>query len=253
MKKRTLIIAGTLSFLLASLTQLPASLVLSKLPANLPVQLQGINGTLWQGGAASLNAQGLQINNLQWDLRLSPLLKGHLAADLRGNLAQGGQFDGICSINLGGTLHCNPLNITALPAQALTPYVQSLMIPPLSGTFQANLSSLEWDQQTLPQIKGTANGNKQASKWIPNAMARTAPLSATGKTIPSRSRWPPPPMPRLPCNGTVTLRRKRPIPKPVNLKPGNSIDAGTKQLLSSLLVPPQPDGSYQIRETGKLP
>ena len=154
MKTRTLIIAGVSSFLLASLAQLPASLVLSKLPADIPVQLQGINGTLWAGGAASLSSQGVQIQNLQWELHGAPLLKGQLAADLRGTVGQGGQFDGICSINLGGTLRCTPLNISNLPATALAPYLQNLMIPPLSGNFQANLSSLEWDQQTFPQLSG---------------------------------------------------------------------------------------------------
>lgn len=253
MKTRTLILAGTVSFLLTSLTQLPASLVLSKLPADLPVQLQGINGTLWQGGAASLSSQGVQINNLQWELRLSPLLKGHLATDLRGNLAQGGQFDGTCNINLGGTLHCAPLNLSNVPAQALAPYLQSLMIPPLSGTFQANLNDLEWDQQTLPQLSGHGEWQGAGVQMMPQRFGNYSAIISSGENNAQQISLASAPDAAFTLSGTVTLQENGQYQSELNLKPGSSIDEGTKQFLTSFIVPPQPDGSYQIREQGQLP
>ena len=253
MKTRTLIIAGISSFLLASLTQLPASLVLSKLPADIPVQLQGINGTLWQGGAATLSSQGVQIQNLQWELHLSALLKGQLAADLRGTLAQGGQFDGICSINLAETLHCAPLNLSNLPAQALAPYLQSLMIPPLSGNFQANLSSLEWDQQTFPQLSGHGEWQEAGVQMLPQRYGNYTAIINSAANDAQQISLASAPDAAFSLNGTITLQANGQYKSELNLRPGSSIDEGTKQFLASFIVPPQPDGTFQIREQGKLP
>lgn len=253
MKTRTLILAGTASFLLASLTQLPAKLVLAQLPADLPVQLQGIYGTLWQGGASSLSAQGVQINNLQWDLRLSPLLKGHLAADLRGNLVQGGQFDGICNINLLGKLRCAPLNISNFPAQALAPYLQHLMIPPLSGTFQANLNNLEWDQQTLPQLSGHGEWREAGVQMLPQRYGNYTAIISSGENNTQQLSLASAPEAAFSVNGTVTLQADGQYQTQLDIKPGSSIDDGTKQFLTNFIVPPQADGTYQIREQGQLP
>ncbi len=253
MKTRTLILAGVSSFLLASLTQLPASLVLSKRPADSPVQLQGINGTLWQGGATTLSSQGVQIRNLQWDLHSSALLSGKLAADLRGELAQGGQFDGICSLNLAGTLQCTPLNISNLPAQALAPYLQSLMIPPLSGTFQANLSNLEWDQQTFPQLSGHGEWQGAGVQMMPQRFGTYTAIINSAENNAQRISLASAPDAAFALNGTITLQADGKYQSELNLKPGSSIDAGTKQFLASFIVPPQADGTFQIREQGQLP
>jgi Bacterial type II secretion system protein N. len=253
MKTRTLILAGTVSFLLTSLTQLPAKLVLAQLPADLPVQLQGINGTLWQGGAASLSAQGLQLNNVQWDLQTSALLKGQLAADLRASLPQGGDIDGICSINLAGVLHCSPLNLNNLPAQAVSPYLQSLMIPPLSGTFQANLSAVEWDQQSLPKLSGHGEWREAGVQMLPQRYGNyTANVSSSDDGAQQISLASAPDAAFI-LDGTITLQATGQYQTALNLKPGSSIDDGTKQFMSSFIVPPQPDGTFQIREQGQLP
>lgn len=253
MKTRTLILAGIGSFLLASLGQLPASLILSKLPADLPVQLQGINGTLWQGGAATLRSQGVQINNLQWDLRLSPLLKGHLAAALHGNLAQGGKFDGICNINLVGALRCAPLNLSNVPAQALAPYLQSLMIPPLSGTFRASLSNVEWDQQTLPRLSGHGEWREAGVQMAPQRFGTYTAIISAGENGTQQISLASAPDAAFSLNGTVSVQANGQYQSQIELKPGGSVDEGTKQFLSNFIVQPQPDGTYRIQEQGQLP
>lgn len=253
MKTRTLILAGSASFLLASLTQLPAKLVLAQLPADLPVQLQGINGTLWQGGASSLSAQGVQINNLQWDLQTSALLKGQLAADLRGTLAQGGDIDATCGINLAGKLHCAPLNLSNLPAQVVSPYLQNLMIPPLSGTFHANLNNLEWDQQTIPQLSGHGEWREAGVQMLPQRYGNYTAIISGGENDAQQLSLASAPEAAFSVNGTVTLQADGQYQTQLDIKPGNSIDDGTKQFLTSFIVPPQADGTYQIREQGQLP
>lgn len=253
MKTRTLITAGTLSFLLASLAQLPASLLVKALPANLPLQLQGVGGTLWQGYASRLTVQQLSLNNVQWDLRLLPLLKGHLAAQLSAQPAAGGAIDGLCSLTLSGALHCNPLSLTDLPATALTPYVQRLMVPPLSGQFQANNLDLSWDRQSLPHISGSVEWQEAGVQMLPQRYGTyTAQLNA-GENSSQQISLASAPDAAFALDGNITLQADGQYQSLINLKPGNSIDDGTKQFLSNFIVQPQPDGTYRIQEQGQLP
>ncbi|MBO0612872.1 type II secretion system protein N [Thiothrix fructosivorans] len=252
MKKRTLILAGTASFLLASLTQLPARLLVSQLPADLPVQLQGVNGTLWSGGVATLSAQGMQIHNLHWDVQASALLSGQLAVDLRGNFAQGGQFDGICSINLSQTLHCAPLNLSDFPAKALAPYLQRLMIPPLSGTFLANFSEVTWDQVAFPQLSGQGEWREAGVQMLPQRYGTYTASVSEGNGV-QQVTLASAPDAAFTLDGTVTLQANGQYESALNLKPSSGVDEGTKQFLSNFIVPPQSDGTFQIREQGQLP
>jgi general secretion pathway protein N len=253
MKTRTLILAGTASFLLASLTQLPARLLVAQLPANLPVQLQGVSGTLWSGGAATLSVQGMQIHNLHWDLQTSALLSGQLAADMRGNVAQGGQFDGICSINLSNTVQCAPLNLSDFPAQALAPYLQRLMIPPLSGTFHANISTVTWDQVAFPQLSGHGEWREAGVQMLPQRYGTYTAVVSSGEQGAQQISLGSAPDAAFTLDGTITLQASGQYQTALNLKPGSTIDEGTKQFLGSFIVPPQPDGTFQIREQGRLP
>ncbi|MEB4590458.1 type II secretion system protein N [Candidatus Thiothrix sp. Deng01] len=253
MKIRTLIFAGVGSFLLASFGQLPANLVLSKLPADAPVQLQGITGTLWQGGAETLRSQGTQINHLQWDLRLSPLLKGHLAAALRGKMAQGGKFDGICNINLAGAIRCAPLNLSDVPAQALAPYLQRFMVPPLSGTFQASLNNLEWDRQTLPHLSGHGEWREAGIQLAPQRFGTYSAILNAGADNAQQITLASAPDAAFTLDGAVTVQQNGHYQSQITLKPGNSIDDGTKQILTSFIGRPQADGGYLIQEQGQLP
>lgn len=253
MKTRTLILAGTASFLLASLTQLPARLLVSQLPADLPVQLQGVSGTLWSGGVATLSAQGTQIHNLHWEVQASALLSGQLAVDLRGNFAQGGQFDGICSVDLSQTLHCAPLNLGDFPAKVLAPYLQRLMIPPLSGTFHANLSEVTWDQVAFPQLSGHGEWREAGVQMLPQRYGTYTAMVASAEQGAQQVSLASAPDAAFTLDGTITLQANRQYQTALNLKPGSSIDEGTKQFLGSFIVPPQPDGTFQIREQGQLP
>ncbi|EIJ35193.1 type II secretion system protein N [Thiothrix nivea] len=253
MKTRTLILAGMGSFLLASIGQLPASLLIKALPADLAAPLQGVNGSLWQGGVSRVNWQGVQINNLQWDLHPAALLTGKLAADLRGNLVQGGQFEGNCAISISGNLACSGVNLTAIPAQALAPYLQGFMIPPLSGVFQASLHSLEWGQQTLPRLSGHGEWQEAGIQMLPQRFGAYTAVISAGEQGALNITLASAPGAAFTVDGTVTVQQDGQYQSQLTLTPGNSIDAGSKQFLNSFLGAPQTDGGYRIQEQGQLP
>lgn len=253
MKTRTLILAGTTSFLLASLPQLPASLLLKILPADLPLQVQGIGGTLWQGYARHVTWQPLRLNNIDWELQLGALLQGKLAARLSAQLAVGGTLQGDCAWAFSGTLHCENLSLNKLPAAALAPYTQQLLIPPLSGHFQGENLSLTWQQGTLPQLSGQLEWQDAGVQMLPQrygtyrADFSSTPENSLSITLSSA------PEAAFSVDGTVTVQANGQYQSQINLKPEASVDVGTKQFMASMIVPPQPDGTFRIKEQGQLP
>lgn len=253
MKIRTLIFAGIGSFLLASFGQLPANLLLKILPAGLTSQLQGVNGTLWHGGVASIRQATLTITNLQWDLHPAALLTGKLAADLRGNLAQGGHFEGTCAIRIGGAISCNGVNLNDIPAQILTPYLQRFMVPPLSGAFQASLNNLEWDRQTLPRLSGHGEWREAGIQLAPQRFGTYSAILNAGADNAQQITLASAPDAAFTLDGAVTVQQNGHYQSRITLKPGNSIDDGTKQILTSFIGRPQADGGYLIQEQGQLP
>lgn len=253
MKTRTLILAGTASFLLASLPQLPASLLLQALPADLPLQVQGIGGTLWQGYASNLTWQPLSLTNVDWALHPAALLQGKIAARLSAQPVVGGTLQGDCAWAFSGTLHCANLSLSKLPAAALAPYTQQLLIPPLSGHFQGGDLSLTWQQGTLPQLSGQLEWQEAGVQMLPqrygtyHATLSSNPDSSVNITLSSA------PEAAFTVDGTVTVQANGQYQSQINLKPTASVDASTKQFMATMIVAPQPDGTFQIREQGQLP
>lgn len=253
MKKRTLIILGLASFTLTSLTQLPARLLLPLLPANLPVQKEDVSGTVWAGGVSKLRVQNLQLSNLQWDLHPLALLKGQLAANIRGQLLPAGQFNGDCGIRLSGTLKCTALNVNELPATILTPYLSRFAIPPLSGTFQADLNNLEWDQQTLPAGSGNLVWQDAGIQLAPQNFGNYTAIINMGENDTRRISLASAPDAAFELNGNISVQANGQYQSSLNLKPGGSINNATKRFLPNILGRPQPDGSFRIQDQGQIP
>lgn len=252
MKKRFLIMAGATAFLLGSLTQLPARALLSVLPDNIPVAPEAITGTVWAGGISTLNWQSLRFTNLQWDLQPSAFLTGKLAADIRGNLLPTGQFNGRCSISLGGDISCIDLAVSDLPAKTVNPYLRSFMAPPLAGTFQLNLDQVEWDQQTLPRGGGKVEWQAAGIQLTPQRYGDySAILSSEDSTrqisLASAADA------AFGLTGNVAVQESGEYRSNLNLKPRASVNDATKRFLQNMLGRPQPDGSFRIQDQGKIP
>ncbi len=74
-----LFIAAFAIFLIATV---PAGFALQYLPANMPLRLAGIDGSIWNGSAARASWQNQPIGRVQWQLSPFPLLLGKLKADV---------------------------------------------------------------------------------------------------------------------------------------------------------------------------
>jgi general secretion pathway protein N len=69
---------GLTLFLIATL---PVRFGLQFLPDNIPIQITGAQGTIWNGEAANLHWQNQSLGRLTWKLHALPLFTAQLAAD----------------------------------------------------------------------------------------------------------------------------------------------------------------------------
>lgn len=251
MKTRTLILTGVVSFLLTSLTQLPAALLTERLPANLPLKLQGVAGSPWQGSASSLRWQNLQLQDVQWDWQFASLFKGELSAHLQGRW-QGGKLDGICSVGFSGNLQCHDMNLTDLPAQALTPYLQRFMVPPLRGQLQATLDTIVWDRQNLPQTSGRLEWQGAGIQMNPQSFGQYSAILTVDADKNQQISLTSAPDAAFGVDGQITLQANRQFQRDINIKPSKNVDAGVKQFLGMIGGVPQADGSYRLQQQGAL-
>lgn len=253
MKTRTLILAGAGSFLLTSLTQLPASLSTRLLPASLPVQWETVSGSLWHGAASQVRVKGIEVGNLQWDIHGTALLKGRLAARLQGNLAQGGNFSGECSTGWGWQVVCIDTTLGGLPAQTLAPYLRTYLPLPPSGTLQAQLSNLTWQPGTLPLVNGHVAWQDAGVLITPQRFGNYTAILTAGEDNTQQASLASAPDAAFNLSGQVRVQNNGQYQANLVLKPGTGLDNGVRQSLSTFLGPPQADGSYPVEEQGKLP
>ncbi len=252
MKKSTLILAGLGSFLLTSVTQLPANLLTKVMPADSPVQLNGLSGTLWQGAITQLQFQQWTLQNVRWQLKPMALFKGQLAAQIQANPVEGGLLDGDCGVNFSAQVNCSPLNVKDYPASAFSPYVQRFMIPDLKGTVQTNLTQLNWDGK-----QALANGHVQwqnAGLAIdPQTFGNYTAIFSVAANNAQQIQISAAPDANYPLDGSVVLQADGQYTTNLTLKPAASANPMATTLLTGMLGGAQPDGSFLIKKQGKLP
>jgi general secretion pathway protein N len=71
-----LAVVGGLVFVGVAVATLPASLLVSHLPPDLTVE--GVNGTVWNGGADTISLRGAALGSFSWQAEPASLLEGRL-------------------------------------------------------------------------------------------------------------------------------------------------------------------------------
>lgn len=145
-----LTLLGIVAYGLFLLATLPASLAVSALPEDLPVQLSGVSGSLWQGRARQLGIGPQALGELRWALRPWALLGGRAGGELqlRGPWVEGrAELD----VGLGGRLRLREGRFRA-PAQ-LVQELQALPVE-LGGQLFLRVDELVLEPGApLPRLK----------------------------------------------------------------------------------------------------
>lgn len=184
MKKLLLLLLVLLVIAVVVVVLLPARLVLEKaMPANAPVQLEDVSGTVWKGRAGRVLRNGDDLGVLGWKVHPRSLLSGVIDADVildgpvyrgQGRVARAGD----------GTLRMSDVD-ASFPASRLEPMLD---IPALNllGQVEVKLDTLELQNNRVPTaLKGSArwrdaavSGQEQAT--FGTLVAEFGPLPGGG-------------------------------------------------------------------------
>jgi type II secretion system (T2SS) protein N len=137
-----------LAFAIILIARMPVSWVAGFIPKN--IVCAELAGTVWTGSCTGLVAQGVQVGNVSWDLKVAALLKSKVAGYVE--LNRGANFvRGDIETTTSGD------NITAHDFQADMPLDPALIpkLPPtLRGLVRANLKSIHIEKGTILSVEG---------------------------------------------------------------------------------------------------
>lgn len=131
--------AGLASFLLFLLANIPAAALTGLLGSFLPdnIRFSGVDGTFWVGSVQSVNINGWQFSEAQWDLNPACLLLGRLSTRVKVRVA-GGDITTDATINLSGTITVRDLEANG----PLQPIATEFNLPVSGGRYQVQISEL---------------------------------------------------------------------------------------------------------------
>lgn len=149
MKRLVLALLALLVFSGAVLAFLPASLALRLLPADSPLQLHGVRGSIWSGSVAQVRVQDRLLGGLAWQVLPLGLLRGGLEADVQlvGEVSARGRVERRWS-----SLHVRDAE-AELPAAWIEPVLASPALRP-QGELRLRIHEAELRGGQLQSLRG---------------------------------------------------------------------------------------------------
>lgn len=156
MKSVKIVALAGLAYLLFLIASLPAAQVVPRLPLPPQLQVQGLQGSIWQGRAALVQYQGIPVRQLSWQVNPWALLTGKLSLQLdAGNSRDAEQIALKGHISLGSS----SANSDGLDLYLPTDLIISQLPLPLpvnaAGRFKVALDELAYDQNGCQAIRGS--------------------------------------------------------------------------------------------------
>jgi general secretion pathway protein N len=124
---------GAAVFVAVGLATLPASLLVGRLPPDLKVE--GVSGTVWNGGADAIRLRGAPLGALSWSVEPAALLAGEFAYHIEVTRADG-YVRGRIGATAGGALSGRDIGLE-LPLTTLHPGSAKDWRGSLHGTVQS--------------------------------------------------------------------------------------------------------------------
>ena len=136
--RKTLVVAGLLTFVVAFVGLFPARVAYHWF-APPAVQLGGLQGTIWSGSAAEMSAAGLYLRDLEWRLRPLRLFTGKLGARVAASPSSG-FLEADVAAGLGGDIALANVN-ASLPLRDIA---SILRVAGLSGNASLQFEELRF-------------------------------------------------------------------------------------------------------------
>lgn len=151
MRSRSYFLIGIAAYLVFLVTTLPAAPVIGLVRDRLPVTVNNISGSLWDGQASIIITNKLILNNANWSFLPAHLLLAKIAIDVDADL-NNRPLTTRLSAGTSGKLAVKDLE-TSLGAAELAS-VLVLPLGELSGEFQFQINNAHFQPGTVPRING---------------------------------------------------------------------------------------------------
>ncbi len=238
------------SYLIALLINLPASRLLSWVDIQ-PLSLEGVSGSLLDGHANRLQINPeQQIDNLNWQITLSSLLKARLGSQLEFNYL-GGKGNAHAAVSANQTLYLNEarFEIAAKKLEVLLP----LPLATFTGEITALIDSAMIKQSGAEEITGRLFWNKASLTTPMPATVKLGQVSADISTddnglilVKLNNKGG-----DLALDGKLTLSAQGQYDLDLKITPAGNTAAAIRNGLSQM-AQRQSDGSYRIKDKGQL-
>ena len=169
MRSRFYILTGIIAYLAFLVASVPAAPVLSLFEDRLPVTINNVTGTLWNGRAGSIDTRrNITLKNIHWSFQPWRLLLAKASIRLTAQF-NNKPFSSRLSSGISGKLVVDNLDMKLGAADIAS--LVSLPLGELSGEFALHIDHAVFDPGSVPRIDGSINWN-QASITV----AETADL-----------------------------------------------------------------------------
>ena len=251
MKKRYYILIGVLSYLAFTLANVPASKIISlaKKNTDLPVNIYGTYGSLWNGGADKMMLQNSpDIDNLHWSINPAYMLLAQISGEIKASI---NKQNIIGQVNIGPTGELSAKDVRARMDASSVQELLQLPLGELGGTFIIDIASISGLDKTIPVID--ANIKWQSANLT---LAETLDLGHINMTINPDSddqlkgtilntKG------QVTLDGKFTLNNNKSYSIDLRLVPQKSATENIRQSLG-MFARRQNDGSYLLKKTGNL-
>jgi len=159
MRGRYYILVGVIAYLVFLVSTLPAAPVLGMFKDRMPVIINNVSGSLWNGHAGTVVTGKLTLDNVDWSFLPLHLLLAkaaiHVNAEFNNN-----PLSSRLSTGFSGNVAVDELSVKLDASD-----VASLVVLPLgelTGDFFLRINSATFQPGSVPRIDGTLNWNKAA-------------------------------------------------------------------------------------------
>ena len=245
-----LIGVGVASFLVFLIAMMPAKLLSFVIPEDL-AKVRGLTGTLWNGAAMTVNVNGLELQNTDFQISPLGLLTGSVDMSLDGDWATG-FVRGDIAIGITGSITIRDLKI----AGPLSPVLKMLKLPGNGGNIEIDVAKLDIRDAWPAKIVGFARVTNLPLSMI-GVMGGTSgsyevlfnlPEVAADEAIPGALSDLGGP---LKIAGIVTLNKPNNYAIEADITPRPDAPDDLKQGLM-LIGAPEPDGSRKFNMSGSF-
>ena len=163
MRSRHYIFTGIIAYFVFLVATVPAAPVIGIFEDRIPVTINNVSGTLWNGRASAITTnKNLTLKNVEWSFLPWRLLLASIAINVNAEF-NNNPIDARLATGISGNLSVDDLNMKLDAADVAS--LASLPVGELSGIFQLHIDNAYIKQGLVPRVNGTLTWN-QASVTI---------------------------------------------------------------------------------------